>query len=445
MFRDLKEYQQIQKIYEDKVCISDEERIITSIFEEQEFTEEELAYVKENLEEVLNQVSIEILEEARDGKFLKEEILTEEDEKLLTEMLIGEGIGSAIKAGLKAAKPLAQKAAGAIKAGVKKATPMVKKGLQKTGDMIKGAVGKVKQGVKAVVKNPTVQKVAKTGLAVSGLGAAAVGIKKGIDALRNKKPETKVTPDKPIGGGNAGGSTDSGGTQGQGGGQQTTTTEKPKKMHSIEKKNRARFGDEKVDKLKAKQVDFKKMRSKEMSKDDFIKKYPNSITAQRAKGLRDHTEWDAYDMVLEYLYSTEQVSTIEEANYVMMEMDQETIGEIVNEVTYYLDEGIIDNLKAGASKVGNLVKKGVDTVKSAAGNVKDKVVKRVERRQENVAINKKIKEKQSQPDASSGKTRAQVMALKRKKDKLNNPNKPQLSGADRAKEMAKARLAAKNK
>ena len=444
MFRDLKEYQQIQKIYEDKVCISDEERIITSIFEEQEFTEEELAYVKENLEEVLNQVSIEILEEARDGKFLKEEILTEEDEKLLTEMLIGEGIGSAIKAGLKAAKPLAQKAAGAIKSGVQKAKPIVKKGLQKTGDMIKGAVGKVKQGVKAVVKNPTVQKVAKTGLAVSGLGAAAVGIKKGIDALRNKKPETKVTPDKPIGGGNAGGSTDSGGTQGQGGGQQTTT-EKPKKMHSIEKKNRARFGDEKVDKLKAKQVDFKAMRKGTMSKDDFIKKYPKSITAQKAAGLRDHTEWDAYDMVLEYLYSTEQVSTIEEANYVMMEMDQETIGEIVNEVTYYLDEGIIDNLKAGASKVGNLVKKGVDTVKSAASGVKDKVEKRIERRKENVSINKRIKEKQSQPDASSGKTRAQVMALKRKKDKLNNPNKPQLSGREKAQAMAKARLAAKNK
>ena len=428
MFRDLKEYQQIQKIYEEKVCISDEERIITSIFEEQEFTEEELAYVKENLEEVLNQVSIEILEEARDGKFLKEEILTEEDEKLLTEMLIGEGIGSAIKAGLKAAKPLAQKAAGAIKTGVQKAKPIVKKGLQKTGEMIKGAASKVKQGVKAVVKNPVVQNVAKAGLAATGLGAAAVGIKKGIDALRNRNktttPETKETEVK-------------------GGGQ--TETKPVKKMSSIEKKNRARFGDKHVDKLKAKQVDFKAMRKGTMSKDDFIKKYPKSITAQKAAGLRDHTEWDAYDMVLEYLFSTEQVTSLEEANYVMMEMDQETIGSIVNEVTYYLDEGIIDNLKAGASKVGSLVKKGVDTVKSAASGVKDKVVKRVERRKENVAINKRIKEKQSQPDASSGKTRAQVMALKRKKDKLNNPNKPQLSGKEKAQALAKARLAAKNK
>ena len=111
-----------------------------------------------------------------------------------------------------------------------------------------------------------------------------------------------------------------------------TETKPKKKMHPIEKKNRARLGDAKVDKLKAKNVDFKAMRKGTMSKDDFIKKYPNSITAQKAKGLRDHTEWDAYDMVLEYLYSTEQVESLEEANYVMMEMDQKTIGEIVNEV-----------------------------------------------------------------------------------------------------------------
>ena len=357
MFRDLKEYQQIQKIYEDKVCISDEQRIITSIFEEQEFTEEELVYVKENLEEVLNQVSIEILEEARDGKFLKEEILTEEDEKLLTEMLIGEGIGSMLKAGLKAAKPIAKKAVSGIKAGIQKAAPVVKKGLDKAKQVATSAASKVKQGVKAVVNNPTVKKVAKgaVGLAKASLPAAAlaggvvaggVGIKKGINALRNRKPEQKVEKDAEgkvipstaqiraqsdrAGGGNAGASTDSGGTQGKGGAQATET--KPKKMHPLEKKNRARFGDAHVDKLKAKTADFKAYRKGTMSKDDFIKKYPKSITAQKAAGLRDHTEWDAYDMVLEYLFSTEQASTIEEANYIMIEMDQKTIGEIVKEV-----------------------------------------------------------------------------------------------------------------
>ena len=72
----------------------------------------------------------------------------------------------------------------------------------------------------------------------------------------------------------------------------STTDEKGSKTNvkkgksSIETKNRARFGDAHVDKLKAKQVDFKKMRKGGMSKADFIKKYPKSITAQRAKGLR---------------------------------------------------------------------------------------------------------------------------------------------------------------
>ena len=40
-------------------------------------------------------------------------------------------------------------------------------------------------------------------------------------------------------------------------------------------------------------------------------------------------EYTPYDIVLEYLLSTEQVATIEEANYVMTEMDAETIQGIV--------------------------------------------------------------------------------------------------------------------
>ena len=111
-----------------------------------------------------------------------------------------------------------------------------------------------------------------------------------------------------------------------------------KKMHPIEKKNRLRMGDAKVDALKAKNTDFKAMRKGTMSKDDFIKKYPKSMTAQKAKGLRDHTEWEPYDYVLEYLLSSEQAATIEEANYVMTEMDAETIQGIVEEQKKTLDE-----------------------------------------------------------------------------------------------------------
>ena len=55
---------------------------------------------------------------------------------------------------------------------------------------------------------------------------------------------------------------------------------------SIEDKNRARFGDAHVNKLKNKQRDFKLLKKKKMTKKEFIRRYPKSITAQRAAGLR---------------------------------------------------------------------------------------------------------------------------------------------------------------
>ena len=100
-----------------------------------------------------------------------------------------------------------------------------------------------------------------------------------------------------------------------------------KKMHPIEKKNRARFGDAHVDKLKAKNIDFKAMRKGDMTKDAFIKKYPKSITSQKAAGLRD--EYEPYDLILNYVLSEGHADTVEEAHYVMTQMDEETIQTIV--------------------------------------------------------------------------------------------------------------------
>ena len=88
------------------------------------------------------------------------------------------------------------------------------------------------------------------------------------------------------------------------------------------------------------------------TKMDFIKDFPNSQTAKKyrkgekipgfsyKKNIKSSYEYDAYDLVLEYLLSTEQVATIEEANYVMTEMDGKTINDIVKEVTQSLEEGI---------------------------------------------------------------------------------------------------------
>ena len=49
------------------------------------------------------------------------------------------------------------------------------------------------------------------------------------------------------------------------------------------------------------------------------------------KIITKNEEFDAYDLVLNYLLETNQVDTIEEANYVMVQMDESTIQGIVNE------------------------------------------------------------------------------------------------------------------
>ena len=115
-----------------------------------------------------------------------------------------------------------------------------------------------------------------------------------------------------------------------------------KKMHPIEMKNRARFGDDRVDMLKAKNIDFKAMRKGDMTKDDFIKKYPKSITAQKASGLRD--EYEPYDLVLDYVLSEGHADTVEEAHYVMMQMDEDTIRTIIKEAPFGINKSTFDAL-----------------------------------------------------------------------------------------------------
>ena len=56
-----------------------------------------------------------------------------------------------------------------------------------------------------------------------------------------------------------------------------------------------------------------------------------AFKAKRAEKKAAMEEYTPYDIVLEYLLSSEQAATIEEANYVMTEMDAETIQGIVEE------------------------------------------------------------------------------------------------------------------
>ena len=372
MFKDLKEYQDITRIYNESVNISEEQREINKIFIEEGFTLEEIEYLEENFDELWEN-ELAALTEDYVVEGLSQENLSEEQ---INEVL---GLVTGAKLAMKASKgltKLGKKVAPSIKKGLGAAKTAVKDTARGAGSLAKSAVKKVGGALKKAA--PFAAKIALP----FGAGAALVG---GVNALRNRgkkerEAEQKKKDDAAIKKGieDAKKTGIKSGQTAQGGmslkareqaafnrGERkarkdlkdptlndnmkkketdppkTTETEtKKKKMHPIEKKNRARFGDAHVDKLKSKQTDFKAMRKGTMSKDDFIKKYPKSITAQKAAGLRDHTEWDAYDMVLEYLFSTEQVTSLEEANYVMMEMDHQTIGDIVKEVKVALNENV---------------------------------------------------------------------------------------------------------
>ena len=360
MFRDLKEYQEIQNLYESQVYLSEEEENeLFDIVESFDLTDEELEYFVENLEEFsadqdLQEIknikrTFQTLSRLKGGQFgggMKTGIdLTKSAKRANLKNLMGRKPFDPIK-GPKFAGPVNLGKFTSIKdklktnakrlaiAGGGVGTIAIARQLGKGSDVEKQ---KEKKKIENKVKEKTITKVTPT---TTGGGSST-------DAEGKKIPSTKeirAKSDRATSAGNAGSSTDSGGTAGPQKTEtktdtkpkttetktqtSTTTTTPQKKMSSIEKKNRARFGDERVDMLKAKNKDFQAMKKGGMTKDEFIKKYPKSITAQRSKGLRDQTEWDAYDLVLEYLMSTGQVDTIEEANYVMMQLDKENIQEI---------------------------------------------------------------------------------------------------------------------
>ena len=141
------------------------------------------------------------------------------------------------------------------------------------------------------------------------------------------------------------------------------------KMNPIEVKNRARFGDDRVDMLKAKNIDFKSMRKGDMTKDAFIKKYPKSITAQKASGLRD--EYEPYDLVLDYVLSEGHADTVEEAHYVMTQMDAETIQTIVEFIGGQPGDGYIGHPRLDIKNPLNPPKKDL---KKTTGKGSDKGV-----------------------------------------------------------------------
>ena len=380
MFRDLKEYQEIQNLYESQVYLSEEEENeLFDIVESFDLTDEELEYFVENLEEFsadqdLQEIknirgTLNTLSRLKGGKFgggMKTGIdLSKSAKKANLKNLMGRKPFDPIK-GPKFAGPVNLRKFTSIKDKLKTNAKRLAVAGGGVGTIALarqlgkgGAVEQEKKKIEDKVKDKTITKVKSV-----TAGASDDAIKKGIeDAKKTGIPnntavqggamsqkaredaafnrgERKARKDlkDPTLNDNMKKKTDPPKATDTKSQTSTTTTTPQKKMSSIEKKNRARFGDERVDMLKAKNKDFQAMKKGKMTKQEFVDKYPKSITAQRQNKLRDHTEWDAYDIVLEYLLSTEQVATIEEANYVMMQLDKENIQEIVG--------GAVKGLKA---------------------------------------------------------------------------------------------------
>ena len=118
------------------------------------------------------------------------------------------------------------------------------------------------------------------------------------------------------------------------------------------------------DRARARNEKFKAERKKKQESKKLGRPQPK---VKSPMDMRNES-YDAYDIVLEYLLSTEQVATIEEANYIMTEMDSENIQEIV---------------KTGLSALKSIGKFGAKNPKNFAitmagtGLVGDKVVKPV--------------------------------------------------------------------
>ena len=362
MFRDLKEYQQIQKIYEERVCITEEERYITKELKET-FTEDELDFIAENTEEVFAEINNQLVEE---GSEIAEETIDE-----------------MAKAVAKAVVPLAQRMAKAAaknknlltKSAAGGGAVAKKAAAAGGGGLMKKAGGLIKKGVGFVKKN-----AAKVAGAV-GVGGAAAGAAIATRGKPEKKMSNIPVIDGPVNnpeyGKNMSRSKEDLNPKPEVKKPVVSTTTKQgkprtkaqmmaakrkadgKTIADVKKENKAKM----IANARQRNVDFKAKRRKppgEMKSnfaggvsgkgkatDDFSKdpryqstagtstdiKKPERQMGRSAAKRRQMAgeEYTPYDIVLEYLLSSKQAATIEEANYIMTEMDAKTIQSIVAE------------------------------------------------------------------------------------------------------------------
>ena len=437
MFRELKEYQDIIKLYQNNVYQSEED-IIKEAFASEEFTEEEAAFIEENFDALIEEVI------AEEEESLSEQVTGRQRGKMLRQKA-DEIISDIRKPAAKTTKVSSKAIQGGKTAG---AVGKFKSALSKVGSKI-GNVAKtaVKTGAAPFKAGGAVSKMGaaagKSGLAVKGAkvlsklgpagklaagaalaGGALLANRKNIKAAADKakgekisqqvdkyveknkgdKPIRKIDPApfnkrekaEPVKSATASEPVVSDKTK-QGkprtkaqmmaakriASGKTIQQVKDDNKASMKAKAEARFKDFKAkraaksgnakpeaqtkpvekpaatpsgDKLKAGSFGISEKGKKqaaanraEVAKKNTVpsgsfgisEKGKKQAAANRAEKKAAMEEFTPYDLVLEYLLSSEQVATIEEANYVMTEMDEKTIQGIVEEQKKNLDEGLL--------------------------------------------------------------------------------------------------------
>ena len=363
MFRDLKEYQQIQKIYEERVCISEEERYISRELKET-FTEDELNFIAENTEEVFAEIGNQLMEE---GTEITEETI-DEMAKVVAKAAVPLATRMA-KAGAKLAKGGGSGAAGGL---MKKAGGLIKKGVgfvKKNAAKVAGAVGVGGAAAGAAIatrgkpekKLPTTAEIRAKDAAAGGTGMSNIPKAEGDAVIDGKKlnPDFKKKPEIKKEGPQVSTMTKQGKKRTPAQMMAAKRKAEGKTIQQVKDENKAKM----IANARQRNVDFKAKRRKppgEMKSnfaggvsgkgkatDDFSKdpryqstagtstdiKKPERQMGRSAAKRRQMAgeEYTPYDIVLEYLLSSKQAATIEEANYIMTEMDAETIQSIVAE------------------------------------------------------------------------------------------------------------------
>ena len=143
-------------------------------------------------------------------------------------------------------------------------------------------------------------------------------------------------------------------------------------------KNEIKLGDDRVNLLRKKNADFQAMKKGDITKADFIKQYPKSQTAIKSK-LKALESYEPYDVVLDYVLSEGHADTVEEAHYVMMQMDEETIKAIINEIDNLGGYGAIGGLIGAGAVLTNPIINAIKSGRKMIKSIRDKQNKSLEK------------------------------------------------------------------